>query len=115
MSVQSVKGHLFTLTILNPDVAANTDIDFSTYMPKLDMDQSEPIVYMLLKDTTDGGATAETEYNPLSDRTAVGTTKSAGQYEIVDSDTIQLGDATDTASHTFRLEITGYWNFIQNT
>jgi hypothetical protein len=114
MSLQNIKGHIATITILNPNVAAQAAISFATYMPKLDMDQAEPIIYMTLHDTTDGGATVETEYNPLSDRVA-GITPSAGEYSIADSDTIHLGNATNTGSHTFRLNITAYWDFVQNS
>ena len=105
----------FTLTIVNPDVAAKADINFSTYFPKLNMEKAEPIIMMRLKDTTDGGATSEIEYTP-NDRLALAdvASLSSGEYVITDEDTVNLGDATNTVGHTYRLEITAHWNRIQN-
>lgn len=107
INVIDLKNHPITVTILNSGLAADADLDFSAYMPKIDLERAEPIIWMALDDTTDGATTARIEYTP-NDRVAAAASLATGKYFITDEDTINIGDATNVGGHTYRLTIC-YW------
>ena len=112
-SVPDVKGELGTVTIITPNVDADTDIDFDDYDAKLDLHEAQPISSIVLLDfDTTGPSFTSIKYTP-NDLAAAGSL-TGGKFCVIDEDTIRIGDATNVVNHEYILFINGILNYHRN-